>query len=609
VEVGEDPLQFLSSDKFLLEMFAGCDIVSSMGWEVVRMRSLLLCFPPSIKFYLLFLPLCAVGILPAKGAIVINEIYYDHPGKDDGYEFIELINNGSVDLCTDLFRVEFHNGSGFGWETVWWGSAEDTIRSSSLFVIGGENVRPVPDAILRVSLQNGPDALRLIADDKTLDLVAYGNLQDPDYVEGVSAEAVTAGFSLCRKPDGWDTDNNQMDFHSMIPSPGGFNVPQADVSLILAEGTPRAGAVARGSTEEIRLLLANNGIGAVPAGDVFIQLWDSSRTGNSLVGDGENMDGIAPGASYQMAFTTRFQDGYHFLKLQAAYTADERPNNNCIDLVRRAGSPGVLISEIMSYPAESCPQYIEIFNAGGTPYHLQGHVMRDRSHEFSLLTSQLCVIEPDAYLVLTPQFGLLTSFFPALPSHRVVDMEGTWPQLNHSGSGGFADSVIIGDRYGIPIEEVDYPPQSSAYRGKSLERVDLFTSSGSPVWVLSRNPGGGSPGRRNDASIFASPGDEIMSVTPNPFSPAAGENCLIVVDPSHAVMRTSVTIFDTNGRIVKIVGSTSVHPFVFMWKGTRDDGSAVPSGLYLLACEMFSSAGKRLGVEKVVVGCGRKPPR
>jgi hypothetical protein len=580
-----------------------------MGWEVVRMRSLLFDFPPQIQICSLALLICVACISPAHGQIVINEIYYDHPGKDDGYEFVELINIGPGDICVDALRIEFHNGSGSGWDLVWQGSPLDTIRSSALFVVGGNNVIPRPDAIMSMSLQNGPDALRLLVDNSQLDLVGYGSLQDADFVEGDGAGEVLPGFSLCRQPDGRDTNNNLLDFHAMEPSPGQFNLPDTDVSLALTGGTEQAVAVNGGSLEEIRFLVENNGIVAIPAGEVSVQLWDSSQAGYWLVDEVENTHTIEAGYRREMAVYNNGQDGYHFLKLQAFYAADQRPNNNTIDLVRRAGSPDILISEVMSCPTDPCPQYIEIFNAGSEPYDMRGHVMRDRTQAYSLLISQEHILDPNAYIVLSKQKEMLLSFFPALFSYQVMEVEGTWPHLNHSGSGGLADSIFISDRFEIPIEAVGYPPQSSANCGRSLERVDLFASTCSPVWILSQSPNGGSPGMRNEASILASPGNDVMSVTPNPFSPGAGEKLLIVVGALHGAKRSSITVFDTKGRTVTTIGSSSVHPYVFIWDGTRDNGIVVPSGLYILACELYSSDGKRLGVEKVVVGCGRKRRR
>ncbi len=570
------------------------------------MRSLLFLFPPSKKFMLIIFSLCVARISAAHGGVVINEIYYDHPGKDDGYEFIELINTGPDDLCMETLSLEFHNGAGSGWELLWRGSAFDTVRSRCLFVVGGEYVFPRADAVLRMGLQNGPDAVRITSEDNVLDLVGYGSLEDAEYVEGTSAGSASAGYSLCRTPDGRDTGNNQLDFHSMVPSPGRYNVPVNDVSLALAEGTREAAAVEAGTPVEIRFMLINNGTESVPAGAVTVQWRDSSQAGSYPLGEVENSAVIDSACSHEMAFLAGFPEGYHFLKLHAAYAADERPGNNHIGLVRRVGFPHVLISEIMSCPAEPCPQYVEIFNAGGAAYDINEHAIRDAAHSFSRLTSQECILQPDGYLVVTPDKRMLMSVFPALSSLQVLEIEGAWPHLNHSGSGAFADSIIICDPFGIPIESVAYPPQSSAQCGNSLERVDLFPSSRSPVWVLSRSAHGGSPGGRNETSIFTSPEKGTISVTPNPFSPIAGEKLLIVVDPPPAADRTSVTVFDVRGRIVRTVGSTTVHPYVFVWEGNRDGGGVVPSGLYVLACEMVSSDGRRLGVEKVVVGCGKK---
>ncbi len=542
----------------------------------------------------------------APGAVRINELYYDHPGKDAGHEFIELIQTDSIPLGLDGYAIEFHNGAGSGWESIWQAGPLDSIAPGGLFVIGGGAVTPRPDAVLELNLQNGPDAVRLIAPTGPMDLLGYGDLDDPEYVEGESAPGVSAGESLGRKPDGRDTDNNRADFHSMVPSPGRFNVPRKDVSLALAKGVDPRAVVEEGAVEDVRFVLRNDGVEPVGEHAVQIQLWDSTGAALVLAGQSSNAEAIPPAAEIEIGFTIDLAGGYHYLRVNALYPADERTGNNVLNLVRRAGTPGVLISEVMSCPKDICPQYVELYNAGTEPYDIGGHYLRDRAHTFSLVLSESNILDPGGYLVLTPDRDALVSCFPSLSFSLAVEVEGAWPTLNRSGSGGVADSVIIGDAWRLPVDAVAYPPQPSDTRGKSLERVDLFPGSATAVWILSRDPAGGTPGRNNSAGLTERPRKGTVSLTPNPFVPIEGEKLMITVNPETAVTRAVVVAFDIEGRKLKTIGAASDFPHVFAWDGTRDGERIVTPGFYIVACEFYSAQGARIGVEKVVVGCGSK---
>ncbi|UCG53498.1 MAG: lamin tail domain-containing protein, partial [Candidatus Latescibacterota bacterium] len=130
--------------------------------------------------------------------VLINELYYDHPGRDDGHEFVEIINLSPAALGLGGCRLEFHDGSSVGWVTIWHAQPGDTIVGMGLFVVGGEDLYPPPDVITELGLQNGPDAVRLVDGGVVLDLLGYGALESPGYFEGRSAPDVPQGSSLSR---------------------------------------------------------------------------------------------------------------------------------------------------------------------------------------------------------------------------------------------------------------------------------------------------------------------------------------------------------------------------------------------------------------------------
>jgi hypothetical protein len=551
-----------------------------------------------------------VGAFNARAQLVINELYYDHPGSDGGYEFVEIMNVSSGGVPLAGVSLEFHNGAGDGWETIWNG-ASGTIAPGGLFAVGGRYVLPPPGAVAELGLQNGPDAVRLTVGGVPADVVGYGGMDDGEYVEHASAPRVAAGRSLARLPDGADSDDNSADFTEAIPSPGSFNLPRRDAAISASGATAAAAVLSDDGHEVLAFRLANEGLYDIPAGEVTGEVWDSSGTTRSLLDRFASTGVVAPGDAVVVSVPATLPAGYHLVIAEIDYEADERPHNNRVLLLRRVGGPALLVSEVLCYPEDGCPQFVELFNAGVEVLDIAGFLLRDRSHPPTAITEDERLVPPGAYVAVTPDAGALFRWFPSVPEDRVVQHTGTWPVLNRSGSGGVSDSVVVTDQLALPIDAVGYPPVDSDYRGRSLERVDLYAGGSSQTWVLSRHPSGATPGRANERSLLAPPMTGEFEVTPRTFSPFEGETLTAAFDTGEAVAagaRAVVSVYDVEGRRLVEVGSATSFPAVFVWNGRVDDGRAVPPGLYLVVCEVFSPSGVPTGVSKVVVGCGRRNP-
>lgn len=537
--------------------------------------------------------------------ILINEVYYDHPGVDTGYEFVELINTASSPEALVGYTLEFRDGNSDDWSVRWQGAAADVVAGGGLFTVGESLVDPRPDAVTSLRLQNGPDAVRLVRDGVVADVVGYGELQGGGTYEGHSAPDVDGGYSLSRMPDGRDTDDNAADFAETLPSPGSYNVPRHDVALAAAAGTPSREVVGMAGIVNLCIAVSNAGIEPIDAGRVGLTLEDSSGHGVSLLDSTRNAASIAAGDSIYVCFDAHVTPGYHFLAVTATYVADERHRNNHVALVRRVGSPGIIIGEIMSHPHEDCAEYIEITNIDPVSYDVAGFRLRDAAHRSSLVTDDERRLDAGGQLVLTEDAAGLARCFPNVSPNGVLEIDGAWPSLNHSGAGEVADSVVLLDRYELVIEAVAYPPQPSDSRGTSLERVDLYAGGGRS-WVLSDAAGGGSPGRVHDRAIEAPPVHTGVSVEPATFDPYAGEQLFVTVPGESDAARVVVRVFDVSGWPRRLIGSTISLPHVFSWDGRDDDGVTVPPGIYIVACEVSDGMGLVKRVERVVVGCGRR---
>lgn len=156
--------------------------------------------------------------------LYVNEVYYDTPGADSGC-FIEIFGSGNASL-DGITLVGVNGNGGFDYATI--DLTGYNIPGDGFFVIGEFSSVPNVDLVDSVAdFQNGPDNVELRFHGITVDAVGYGVLNGWVFTgEWMPAVDVESGYSLGRYPDGEDTDNNEVDFHSYeTPTPGTPNPP------------------------------------------------------------------------------------------------------------------------------------------------------------------------------------------------------------------------------------------------------------------------------------------------------------------------------------------------------------------------------------------------
>jgi len=540
---------------------------------------------------------------PCAARVVVNELYYDHPGTDTGHEFVELINAGPADADISGATIEFHNGIDTSWTPVWVAPAGTVLAVDGLFVVGGNLVVPTPDATTTYALQNGPDAIRLVdAQGRVLDTVGYGGLDDPAFVETMGAASVSAGKSIARALDGIDSDDNALDFIAATPTPGRHNVARRDPALVLDEGTAKRAARREPGSERTAVRVENRGLVPIAAGDIALEWADSSSAGVARAAAGTNHFEIAPGANERIPIAIPLTGGYHWIGIELHDARDERAGNNRVELLRRVGRIPVLVSEVWSAPREGCPQFVEWMNAGDAPVDVTGFSLRDERARPVVIDADTLVMQPGAWIAVCADRARLVECVPGTPRESTYGVRGAWPTFNRSG-GTQADSIVVLDRYGIVVDAVSYPALPASAAGRSLERIDLFPHDGAAVWRVSDAADGCSPALANRTFIDRPAPRGRVVAEPNPFVPARGDVLRVSTTPAADVTRIDVWVYDLEGRRVAALGGTTSFPALFVWDGRRDDGVNAPPGLYIVATEMFRADGSRVRVDKVVVGC------
>ncbi|MBN1947857.1 MAG: hypothetical protein JW797_19480 [Bradymonadales bacterium] len=164
------------------------------------------------------------------GKVVINEVLYDPTGSDSvTTEFIEL--RGDAGLSIFGLTVELVNGSDN--EVYRSFTLDGRINDDGLYTIGGDP--QWSDFSLPVTLQNGPDSIRLVdCEGAVVDALAYGTFEATEFPagEGASAAAVGQGYSVARCAGETlaeiDSNDNATDFFEATPTPFAANTGFTD---------------------------------------------------------------------------------------------------------------------------------------------------------------------------------------------------------------------------------------------------------------------------------------------------------------------------------------------------------------------------------------------
>lgn len=168
---------------------------------------------------------------PSPSGLVINEIDYDQPGEDI-VEFIEIYNPSLEPVFLGGHSLSLINGRGCDTYLIVDLGPGVEVEPFGYLVIGQEIVLdsippgtpflPLPGPSSNV--QNGPDLVRLYFLDSLLDEVQYEG-EEPlcGFSEGLPSNPALEfdrDLSIGRIPNGEDTDNNSVDFSTIVPSPG-----------------------------------------------------------------------------------------------------------------------------------------------------------------------------------------------------------------------------------------------------------------------------------------------------------------------------------------------------------------------------------------------------
>jgi len=424
------------------------------------------------------------------GDVLITEFMYNEP---DGYsEYIELYNNS--DKVFDLSGWQQANDTG----------ARNVITDESVFLTPGSYIVllrnlnildffsdiPYINAGSNLSaLKNGGDEIVITNENNiTLDSLRY----NPGW--GGS------GISLERRDlNATSTDqNNWGESQSpLLGTPGSGNSVDVDQEgpellgtdfiderTVLVEIT---GAVDRERTSRSNFSI-NGGrsvssVAYTPEGNVLLNLDGAMVSGREYTVSVSNLRDIFDNV------LSSAQSDFTYYDIEEAAPGD------------------VVINEFMYDEPEDYTRYIELYNRSDKAVNLAGWQQANDTGTRRTLTTDRVILPPNSYIVLLPNFNLL-SVFPDIP---VLNAGSGLSALKNGG-----DNIVIANAQNVVMDSLSYLPEWGG-DGVALERRRADRSSlYSENWAESPSENFGTPGLTNEVEQnFELLATDIEALSPN----------------------------------------------------------------------------------------------
>ena len=112
------------------------------------------------RFLLFFLAITVPDRVSSQ--VVINEVYYDHPGSDAGFEFIELYCPEGPGVQLAGWSIVMIDGRTGSVRELWRAGPDRIIDNGGFILVGGDSCAVSAEDILTGSIENGPDAVALL---------------------------------------------------------------------------------------------------------------------------------------------------------------------------------------------------------------------------------------------------------------------------------------------------------------------------------------------------------------------------------------------------------------------------------------------------------------
>lgn len=274
-------------------------------------------------------------------------------------------------------------------------------------------------------------------------------------------------------------------------------------------------------------------------------------------------------------------------------------------LTEKAQKGDVLFNELLFNPLPGGADYIELYNCSDRIIDVSrllvisvNDATGDTSSFVQISPYNRCLLPGKYYAITTAREQVLQSYSSSDPESifEVTSLPSMPDDKGH---------LLLLNRELELIDEVFYNekmhyPLLSVNEGVALEKAkpDLLSSDRAGWHSASESSGWGTPGAPNSINTehdsMKSPGVKFSSAKISPDND--GFEDMLVMDlalegPENVI---SAMVFDeTGGFVRKLAGNMLCGPgLTLVWDGTADDGTIVPSGIYIILITGFNDSGK-----------------
>ncbi len=416
-----------------------------------------------------------------KPDLIINEIMYAPINNE--CEWIELFNNGNKNVNLINFHLADKNDT----VTI---NYQKIIEPNQYVVISDDSsifnfYNNLNNVIVKIfpTLNNTDDEVILLDSlSRKIDSVSYS-----------SDWGGRNGNSLERINFVEDSNNSQNWKESKYPTPGKLNSvskKEFDIAIDTVFVMPKDAII--GDTVNVVCKIKNIGKNKI---SFILNLFEKTNDQEKLIADSEKLN-LNPDDSILYTFNNeiKIENFIKYYSLKTVFEDDDTSNNHFSFSVY-PGYPksSVLVNEIMFYPNNDEPEWIEIFNNSEYEINLKNWQIGDVLSKpvFTNIFDSDIFLEPNKYLVIVKD-ETINNFHKMILSPIVISK---FANLNND-----EDGIVIKDNRGITIDSVLYKSDWGK-KGLSIERKNKkYSSINKNNWGNSIDVEGSTPGRINSIS-------------------------------------------------------------------------------------------------------------
>ncbi len=514
--------------------------------------------------------------------IVINEVFYDAIGSDNGKEWIELYNSCEEDVNLQGWHLQA-GGSSFSDILIF---PSITIRQNSFFLIS-EEAGPLTNLVAELAFENGgsaSDGIRILnPQNHYQDTILYdkpnSNNLEGDIPQMEACEPASPGQSLARLNDGFDSNQTTDWVRSSQVSPGLSN----NLKKIVTLGNCSASNM--GIQIQVSTIILNLSTVQVDKSDLSIKI----TINNELIYYKE-LDEITALDSLTCYITIENENYTQAdLLLELINNANVQIVDNLWETHISFLLPSIKISEVMHSPLTGNSEWIEIRLLDDYENISLKLLDNAGNHANAMITGY-----KNDLIVIAEDKSKVVECFTDCDSSLVVQAQA-WPRLNNNG-----DKLTI--KYlNTSLDSLIYG-NNSTRKGYSYEYQNETNT-----WHECCFPTRASPTREN--STYSQDQTNYLSsfkIHNKLISRTKNKVFEVSINSTNENDYCDLKIYDIRGSFISTISSEKFNQDndKFTWNGYIK-GKYLASGIYPAILRLRSQSGKILKEKKIFITINR----